>query len=97
MSFLYAPNNVRILATLAFARAQPGVGTFDTGDADRVLDAISQHSLEDFQEKAYGVEVSNQVRSVGYENCGNLCLMSIERAAEHRFAMDYTMTLADAG
>ena len=43
------------------------------------------------------MEVSNQVRSVGYENCGNLYLMPIEGAAEHRFAMDYTMTLADAG
>ena len=98
VSFIASPsNNVRILATLAFVRAQPGVGVFDTGDADRVLNAISQYSLEDFQDRAYGVEVSNQVRSVGYENCGNLYLMPIEGASEHRFAMDYTMTLADAG
>lgn len=98
VSFIASPsNNVRILATLAFVRAQPGVGVFDTGDADRVLNAISQYSLEDFQDRAYGVEVSNQVRSVGYENCGNLYLMPIEGASEHRFTMDYTMTLADAG
>ena len=96
-TFFMVPTTIRILATLAFVQAQPGVGVFDTGDADRVLNAISQYSLEDFRDRAYGVEVSNQVRSVGYENCGNLYLMPIEGASEHRFTMDYTMTLADAG
>ena len=96
-TFFMVPTTIRILATLAFVQAQPGVGVFDTGDADRVLNAISQYSLEDFRDRAYGVEVSNQVRSVGYENCGNLSLMPIEGASEHRFTMDYTMTLADAG
>ena len=96
-TFFVVPTTVRILATLAFAQAQPGVGLLDRDAVNAVIDRIQSNPTESFQETVHGVEISSKSSFVGYSGDSGTFITPLEGTDTYLFTMDYTMTLADAG
>lgn len=96
-TFFVVPTTVRILATLAFAQAQPGVGLLDRDAVNAVIDRIQSNPTESFQETVNGVEISSKSSFVGYSGDSGTFIIPLEGTDTYLFTMDYTMTLVDAG
>ena len=96
-TFFMVPTTIRILATLAFVQAQPGVGLLDRDAVNAVIDRIQAEPAESFQETVNGVEIRCESSFVGYSGDSGSYIIPLEGMDTYRFAMDYTMTLADAG
>ena len=96
-TFFVVPTTVRILATLAFAQAQPGVGLLDRDAVNAVIDRIQSNPTESFQETVHGVEISSKSSFVGYSGDSGTFITPLEGTDTYLFTMDYTMALADAG
>ena len=93
--FFVIPTTVRILATMAFVQARPGVGLLDRDAVNAVIDRIQSQPMEAFRETVNGVEIASKSSIVGYSCDAGTFVIPIEGAREHRFTMDYTMTLED--
>ena len=96
-TFFMVPTTIRILATLAFVQAQPGVGLLDRDAVNAVIDRIQAEPAESFQETVNGVEIRCESSFVGYSGDFGSYIIPLEGMDTYRFAMDYSMTLADAG
>lgn len=95
--FFMIPTTVRILATLAFVQARPGVGLLDRDAVNAVIDRIQSQPMETFRETVNGVEIRCESSFVGYSGDSGSYIIPLEGMDTYRFAMDYSMTLADAG
>ena len=91
----FVPVSSRVLATIAFVQAQPGVGIFDTDALNQVLDRFTGQQMEtNFQVSANGVTVLCKTRCEGYYDATGHGMMLPEKDAEtHQYTLEYTMTL----